>query len=244
MPTPTTTSYAVLGLLALRPFTAYELTQQSKRSFRFFWPRSEANIYAEPKRLVELGWATAGPERVGQRTRTGYRITQAGRTALRAWLATPPAPPVIEIEGFLRLLHADHGTVAEIRAALHTTRDQALELLDAGRAQVEGYLRDGGPFPQRLHIIAVLSAGYADLLAALVDWCELALQETATWPTTTDLGMTPSARKLLDHTLERHAHRFSSVDPPRRAGVDDAAGTTSASPTPVRGPRRSLTTRI
>jgi DNA-binding PadR family transcriptional regulator len=227
MPSPTTTSYAVLGLLAVRPFTAYELTQQTKRSFRFFWPRSEANIYAEPKRLVELGWAAAVPERVGRRTRTGYRITPAGRSALRAWLATPPAPPVIEIEGLLRLLHADHGTVAELRAALQTTREQTLELLDAGRAQVEGYLRDGGPFPQRLHIIAVLSAGYADLLAALIDWCGLALNETATWPTTTDLGMTPTTRRLLERTLQQHARRLTTVDPPRPGHGEQAPANAS-----------------
>jgi PadR family transcriptional regulator AphA len=212
VPKPTTTSYALLGLLALRPFTAYELTQQSKRGFRFFWPRSEANLYAEPKRLLRLGWATAVKQQVGRRTRTRYEITSAGRDALRAWLATPPAPPLIEVEGLLRLLHADHGTVEELRASLQATQVQALNLLDAGRAQIEGYLRDGGPVPQRLHIIALLSAGYADVMGALADWCALALDETSRWSSTVDLGMTLAARRLLEQTLERHDRTVARLD--------------------------------
>ena len=35
----TTTSYAILGLLSLRPHSAYELTNQARRSLRFIWQR-------------------------------------------------------------------------------------------------------------------------------------------------------------------------------------------------------------
>ena len=48
----TTTSYAVLGLLALRPWTTYELAKQVQRSLDWFWPRAERKLYDEPKRLV------------------------------------------------------------------------------------------------------------------------------------------------------------------------------------------------
>src|ERR1051325_5072302 len=100
MPTePTTSSFALLGLLALRPWTAYDLTHQARRSMRLFWPRSEAHLYAEVKRLVGWGYATAATERAGARERTSYTITAAGRQALENWLATPPAGPQLEIEG-------------------------------------------------------------------------------------------------------------------------------------------------
>ena len=55
----TATSFALLGLLALQPWTAYELVAQANRSLHFYWPRSEAHLYAELKRIVERGHASA-----------------------------------------------------------------------------------------------------------------------------------------------------------------------------------------
>ena len=45
----TTTSYAILGLLSLRPWTTYELAQQMQRALGQFWPRAESKLYEEPK---------------------------------------------------------------------------------------------------------------------------------------------------------------------------------------------------
>lgn len=188
MPEPTTTSYAVLGLLALRPHTAYDLTRQYRRAFRFVWPRSEANLYAEPKRLVRLGWAVADVERGGARNRTAYRITDAGRAALRAWLATPPAAPALQIEGLVRLLHADHGGLDDLRASLETTRRQARKLLADGAAQVAEYRAGAGLYPERGHLLALLASGYGEVMTSLVAWCDRALAETAGWSSTTDPG--------------------------------------------------------
>jgi PadR family transcriptional regulator, regulatory protein AphA len=39
--------------------SAYELTKAMRRNLRFFWPRAEARIYAEAKRLAEAGLASA-----------------------------------------------------------------------------------------------------------------------------------------------------------------------------------------
>src|SRR5262245_57934117 len=104
-----TTSYAVLGMLAVRPWSAYELTKQMRRSLAYCWPKAESVLYDEPKRLVRLGLASANQEPAGgSRTRAVYAITDAGRAALRAWLATEPAPPRFELEPLLRLLYADH----------------------------------------------------------------------------------------------------------------------------------------
>ncbi|MCH8115121.1 MAG: PadR family transcriptional regulator, partial [Chloroflexi bacterium] len=48
----TTTSYAILSLLALRPWTGYDLTRQATRSLRYAWPKSERLLYNEQKKLV------------------------------------------------------------------------------------------------------------------------------------------------------------------------------------------------
>mgnify|MGYP001364699429 CR=1 FL=1 len=84
-PRLTPSSYAVLALLHLKPWTGYELTRQAQRSLRYAWPKSERLLYSEPKKLVELGYATVHQEDSGNRTRNVYTITAAGRQALNEW---------------------------------------------------------------------------------------------------------------------------------------------------------------
>src|SRR3954463_15746262 len=97
-PPTSTTAQAVLGLLALQPWTTYELAKQVQRSLGWFWPRAERKLYDEPKRLVAAGLATSEKEMIGARPRTVYSITDAGRTALREWLDEPAVPPTLEFE--------------------------------------------------------------------------------------------------------------------------------------------------
>ena len=51
----TTTSYAVLGLLSIKTWSSYELTQQMDRSLGRIWPRAVSKLYEEPKKLVARG---------------------------------------------------------------------------------------------------------------------------------------------------------------------------------------------
>ena len=83
-PALTTTSYAVLGLLAIKPWTTHELVLQVDRSLRRIWPRAQSKLYEEPKKLVDHGFARAAEEWVGKRRRTRYTITPG---------AAEPSPP-------------------------------------------------------------------------------------------------------------------------------------------------------
>ena len=85
----TTTSYAILGLLAIKPWTTHELVQQVNRSLRRLWPRAQSKLYEEPKKLVAHGFARAEEDWVGRRRRTRYTITKRGRKAMAAWLSEP-----------------------------------------------------------------------------------------------------------------------------------------------------------
>lgn len=196
-----TTGLAILGLLALRPFSAYELAQQIHRGLRYMQPASERNLYAEPKRLAAAGLVRMRREQVGRRSRTIYEITPAGREALRRQLATPPAPPQLEFEALQRLIFADQGSKEDLLAALDTTSRQVQQLLDDGMQQVRGYQADGGPFPQRLHLIMLFARFSTDFLLLLRDWVALARREVASWPTTRDLGLTDGTRQMLQDLL-------------------------------------------
>ncbi len=102
----TPTSYAILGLLAIKPWTTYELATQVERTVRRFWPRTRSKLYEEPKKLVAAGLAEAVKGAHGRRPRTVYTITPAGRQALAAWLAGESAEPVVRVrapaQGVLR----------------------------------------------------------------------------------------------------------------------------------------------
>jgi DNA-binding PadR family transcriptional regulator len=197
-----TVGFGILGLLALRPFSAYELAQQIHRGLRYMQPASERNLYAEPKRLAAAGLVRMRREQVGRRSRTIYEITPAGRGALRRQLATPPPPPQLEFEALQRLIFADQGSKHDLLAALDTTSEQVQQLLEDGLQQVRGYQGDGGPFPHRLHLIVLFARFYADFLLLLRDWVDLARREVASWPTTHDLGLTDGTRQMLQDLLQ------------------------------------------
>src|SRR5262245_6344014 len=117
-PELTPTSYAVLGLLAFRPWGTYELAQQMDRTLSRFWPRARSKLYEEPKKLVARGLATAADDAVGRRNRTVYTITAKGRRALAGWLAEPGEGPVLEFEQLMKVFFGDHGTTADLRRTL------------------------------------------------------------------------------------------------------------------------------
>src|SRR6201989_1726255 len=150
MSTPplTTTSYAVLGLLAIKPWSSYELTQQMERSLGHMWPRAASKLYEEPKKLVAHGLARASQDQVGHRPRTVYAITAKGRRALATWLQEPGDGPVLEWEQLVKVFFSDHGTKADVL----TTLEAALEWAQARSAQTAAvgheYLHQGGPFPK------------------------------------------------------------------------------------------------
>jgi PadR family transcriptional regulator, regulatory protein AphA len=202
-PRATTSSYAVLGLLAIRPWSAYDLAQQATRSLRYAHPRTESHLYEEPKRLVKLGWATARVEHHGRRPRTTYAITKAGRTALEQWLATSPHPPQLDFEALLRVLFADQAGKDDVIQALERSAESARQLHDDGKRLLAGYLADddGGPFPDRRNIGALVAAFAGDYLRLVEDWSEFARREIEAWPTTTGLGLTGRTREIIEAVL-------------------------------------------
>jgi DNA-binding PadR family transcriptional regulator len=138
-------TYGLLGMLAVRSWTGYELTRQVHRSLRFIWPTSEGHLYREQKRLVTLGWAVVEREQTGRRARNRYTITQAGREALATWLATPPEEPQLQIEGVLRVFYANLASSADLHRSMVTTAEQAGSMLATLRGFAREYLTEGGP---------------------------------------------------------------------------------------------------
>jgi DNA-binding PadR family transcriptional regulator len=197
-PQTTTSSYAVLALLDLKPWTGYELTQQAQRSLRYAWPKSERLLYSEPKKLVELGLATVHQEDRANRTRNVYTITDEGRRVLEEWTKTRTQPPRLEIEALLRVLFADRGSREDVLRALDELESDIGEHHEAIVELMGSYLDGGHPFPERTHLSVLFATFQIEMFKAIERWIEFAREEIDEWPTTRDLGMT-----LRTETLTR-----------------------------------------
>jgi DNA-binding PadR family transcriptional regulator len=186
----TTSSYAVLALLDLKPWTGYELTNQAQRSLRYAWPKSERLLYSEPKKLVELGYANTHKEETGNRSRNVYEITDEGRRVLSEWTGTRTQPPRIEIEALLRLLFADQGTTEDLLGALDELEADIGEHHEAIVALMASYLDGGHPFPERTHLSVLFATFQIEMFKSIERWIDFARAEIDQWPTTENLGMT------------------------------------------------------
>jgi PadR family transcriptional regulator AphA len=197
----TTTSYAVLGLLAIKPWTTYELAKQMEVSLRNFWPRAESKLYEEPKKLMAHGLATVTREAVGNRPRSVYRITPEGRDALRAWLDEPGALHSLEFEALIKVFFAEHGSKAQLVANLERIRDGARSRVAVDAQWAEHYLTTGGRFPERLAVLSLVGTLQAQLNHTVLAWAERALETVAGWPE--DLRTAPPALENLEQIRDR-----------------------------------------
>jgi DNA-binding PadR family transcriptional regulator len=181
-PTLTTTSYAILGLLAVKPWTTHELVQQVERSLRRIWPRAASKLYEEPKKLVAHGYARATDDPVGRRPRTRYTITAKGRRALAAWLALPGDGPVLECEQLVKIHFADSGSKADVLANLEAARAWVLEENEENLATARAYLEGRGAFPERAALNQLSGRFLTEFYATVARWVHWASEIVATWP--------------------------------------------------------------
>ena len=186
------TSFAILGLLSVQPFTTYELAQQMDRTLSWFWPRAASMIYEEPKKLVTAGLATSQVTFTGKRRSTVYEITDVGRAALKDWLETPAAGMRMEFEAMIKVAFADAGDVTQLRAAVREIRVDAEARVAELRSRSTQYATTGGPFPDRLPIVAITGELLMGQYQAVVRWARWAEDAIGEWT-----GVTPATGAVV-----------------------------------------------
>lgn len=194
----TTTSYAILGLLAIQPWSTYELAGQMRRNLHYFWPRAESNLYAEPKRLVDGGFAEARSEPVGKRRRTVYSITPRGRRALEGWLGEPAAESRLESETLVKAMFAPYGSKEDLLGHLRRLLDELEAKQQDLRAIFHEYLDGADPFPERAHVNVLCYRLIWDSTQAAASWAAWALETVEHWPNVT----APANRQALMQVLQ------------------------------------------
>lgn len=129
-----TLGFALLGLLAREPATGYELAQHLRRPVGYFWHAQHSQIYPA---LAELEANALVTHRVipgpGPRPTKRYRVTRAGRAAVRAWLRST-TPEVDQREILLRVylvwLLPPRDAVAMLSAIRHHHEQSLQHYLD------------------------------------------------------------------------------------------------------------------
>jgi PadR family transcriptional regulator AphA len=177
-----TTSFALLGLLAFRDWTASELARQMGRSLNFMWPRAASGIYVEPRTLHDHGMVDATDVPESKRIRARYSITDRGREALLGWIRRDSAVSAFESEAALKLAFAHIASPAdvlrlidELEADARTRTGQLQEIFD-------GYAEGLGPYQDRAHVVGVTSRLYYEHYAAMIEWATWARAEVEQWP--------------------------------------------------------------
>ncbi|WP_163508583.1 PadR family transcriptional regulator [Fodinicola acaciae] len=166
--------YAVLGLLAERPASGYELAQMFEQSLqRWAWYARHSQIYPELNKLAEEGVITVAEE--GARGRRTYALADSGRAELREWLLKTPETPVVRDESTLRLFLLPTLDTADRRRLVEYARAEAEQL----GAEIEVIIErlDGWRTPERPITFGRLAAEYGRLAyQAQREWADWALE--------------------------------------------------------------------
>ena len=130
------TEFALLGLLAERPQSGYDLKAEVEARLGHFWSESYGHLYPMLKRLQARKLVAATTERraPGRPARRVYAITEAGRHALEEWFREPPAAARPRNELLLRIFLGRHAPAGTLRRDVAASRERALQALQQLRA--------------------------------------------------------------------------------------------------------------
>ncbi|WP_343926618.1 PadR family transcriptional regulator [Rhodoglobus aureus] len=165
--------HAVLGFIAIRPMTGYELGKTFSSTAAHFWAADQSQLYrtlhrAEADGLVESDTI----EQTSRPDRRLYSILEPGREALDTWLRSPLEPDNSREPFLLRLFFAEPlGSTGVIRL-LEGRRDDARKLLATLDALASDAPPDlsGAPLATRLRY-ATLESGRAHARAE-IEWID------------------------------------------------------------------------
>jgi PadR family transcriptional regulator, regulatory protein AphA len=177
------TAKVILGMLAVRPRSGYEIKQLVDHSARFFWAASYGQIYPELRRLEDAGLVAGSDASQGARQRTVYKLTAKGKRAATEWINSEPQVFELRDEGLLELFFAgsvEPARTAEIaRERAEKAASTAAELTEL-ESMVKRLERDGGPeYSADSGSRAVLRYGI-EMNEWTAEWFELAARDLET----------------------------------------------------------------
>ncbi|MGW0037223.1 PadR family transcriptional regulator [Gordonia sp. NPDC003376] len=165
--------HAIMVSLSERPGTGYELGRQFDRSIGHFWSATHQQIYRTLRKLHADGLVSYEPVvQEGRPDKKVYTLSDAGREALREWVATPTPIQKLRDDLGLKIRAAQIADLPEVITELHRHRELHVARLDLYR----GFEKDDYPDPdrltgRRLHQYLVLRGGVR-IEEGFIDWCD------------------------------------------------------------------------
>jgi DNA-binding PadR family transcriptional regulator len=160
-------SHVVLTLVGRGGAGAHDLVRMMRQG-RLYWTAAPSHWYAEPRRLEQLGLLSSRVEPGRTRQRTFYELTDAGRAALREWLATPTAFPRIQSEPVVRAMAADLVDPAIVLRGLEALTAE----LDESDAQLDRVEAQAEQLPSRRAVLLANHRLGRRIVAAHRQWLE------------------------------------------------------------------------
>jgi PadR family transcriptional regulator, regulatory protein AphA len=164
--------HALLGALADRPRSGYELLKHFEQSLAYAWPASHSQIYPELARLLSenlIEQTSAGPR--GSKT---YALTDAGLTEVQRWLRETQPDRRVRNDALLRMFFLWLLEPDEARAHLARERAYWQEIMDELReieTQPVGPTRKDRAFRLSLE-------GGIHMVDARIRWLDWAVEQT------------------------------------------------------------------
>lgn len=159
--------YALLALLSEGRKYGMQLKEEYEEATGDAWPLNVGQVYTTLQRLERDGLvdAEAGEDEERQKH---YRITARGRSALKGWLTTPPAPTAPPRDEL----------VTKVLVALRVPGTDVHALIQAHRRQVVELMQQWTHFKQEeadLDVpFALMVESELTRLGAVVEWLEFA----------------------------------------------------------------------
>jgi DNA-binding PadR family transcriptional regulator len=161
----TTTEGVVLGLLSECERSGYDLLKRAEGSVAHMWAPAKSQLYAVLPRLVDTGLASRRTVRQSSRPdKQVYRLTRAGREAVRLWLET--APPKSWDELMLKVFFAEL-----------CSRDALLRQLDDYAEVQRSFLAEYRAITPATRYGALTLEYGLELMPARLKWLEKAKRE-------------------------------------------------------------------
>ena len=162
-------SYVTLALIGDGGASPHDLVDMFRRGGQIYYAVAPSRLYAEPKRLEQLGYVDSEKRPGKTRERTFYTLTDKGREALRSWVAEPPAPLRIQNEAVPKLMAGDIlGDDEKLLQGLLTLR----ESIDAQQATLKEGLARLAALPHRQRYLLLIHELGNRLLQVQRDWLD------------------------------------------------------------------------
>lgn len=135
--------FVILGLLALRAMTVYEINKALERGVSLFYSASFGSIHAAMGKLLEKGWVIGEEKVENGRNKRVFHLTLAGREAFQDWLASDIEAEKVKDPALTRLYFMGFSDPQERIRVLETHLEKlrhtldTLELIHRQSAEIE-----------------------------------------------------------------------------------------------------------